>query len=56
MIVGYNASDCTGLKGKVKTSGVQLIQPKGPPGYEVYCDMETDGGGWTVSKIVQRNC
>ncbi|CAC5400061.1 unnamed protein product [Mytilus coruscus] len=41
--------DCSGLDKKVHTSGVYKIFPDSGSGFKVYCDMDTDGGYWTVS-------
>lgn len=44
-------SDCYDLYlSGATTSNVYTIYPAGwPDGFQVYCEMETNGGGWTVS-------
>ncbi|XP_065434962.1 fibrinogen-like protein 1-like protein isoform X2 [Chrysemys picta bellii] len=43
--------DCSNIP-RDSPSGVQVIQPAGSPPRVVWCDMDTEGKGWTV---VQRN-
>lgn len=43
------ARDCSTLYSSgVRTSGVYTINPDGQSTFPVFCDMHTDGGGWTV--------
>jgi len=45
-------SDCSELDKSTCKSGVYKIFPDDISGFEVYCEMEKYGGGWTVSGII----
>jgi len=45
-------SDCSELDKSTCKSGVYKIFPDNTSGFEVYCEMEKYGGGWTVSAII----
>ncbi|XP_068214890.1 fibrinogen-like protein 1 [Palaemon carinicauda] len=51
---GIRPRDCSGvLKSGETENGIYQIFPVGiPNGVDAYCDLQTDGGGWTV--IIQR--
>lgn len=52
--VGYGA-DCASLyKAGVNVSGIYTIQPDPADNstrFNALCDMQTDGGGWTVIQV-----
>ena len=51
IFAGPKYKDCLHVQSSgTNRSGVYRIYPDSTP-VDVYCDMETEGGGWTVSDI-----
>ncbi|XP_071796011.1 angiopoietin-related protein 7-like [Asterias amurensis] len=48
-VTTIGATDCSDIlaRGEAR-SGVYVVKPDTDTAFEVYCDMETDSGGWTV--------
>ncbi|XP_076107162.1 uncharacterized protein LOC143075583 [Mytilus galloprovincialis] len=44
----FRPKDCSALDKKIHKSDVYKIFPDSGSGFKVYCDMDTDGGHWTV--------
>jgi hypothetical protein len=45
--------DCVDVKDAGNTkSGVYKVTPPGEAQIDVYCDMDTEGGGWLVNESV----
>ena len=53
-VVAKELRDCAEIKASGRnTSGVYSIHPDGAKyPFNVYCDMGTDGGGWTVRECM----
>ena len=45
--ISIDAKDCSGYK-NIGKSGIYTVNPDGRQPFQVFCDMDTSNGGWTV--------
>lgn len=51
LVAASDPVDCVDVKDAGNTqSGVYKVTPPGEAQIEVYCDMDTEGGGWLVKQ------
>jgi hypothetical protein len=46
------AADCLDVLSHASTDGSYWIDPASTGAYEVWCDLSTEGGGWTLAAVV----